>query len=116
MIRRPPRSTLFPYTTLFRSTHGVVHVAGPSVIDRYAFARMACDVFELDTRLVVPVATADLQQRAARPLNAGLRIDRVRRQITTPLHDPTAGLAAMRATLEGRAVDTTRGQDRKSVV
>src|SRR5688572_31444819 len=24
MIRRPPRSTLFPYTTLFRST-GVVH-------------------------------------------------------------------------------------------
>src|SRR3989441_4528533 len=26
MIRRPPRSTLFPYTTLFRS---VVHVMGP---------------------------------------------------------------------------------------
>src|SRR3712207_8164194 len=26
MIRRPPRSTLFPYTTLFRS--GLVHVVG----------------------------------------------------------------------------------------
>src|SRR2546429_6421713 len=25
MIRRPPRSTLFPYTTLFRSVHGAVH-------------------------------------------------------------------------------------------
>src|SRR5206468_13112666 len=24
-IRRPPRSTLFPYTTLFRSGEGVVH-------------------------------------------------------------------------------------------
>src|SRR3712207_7928575 len=24
MIRRPPRSTLFPYTTLFRSGHGVL--------------------------------------------------------------------------------------------
>src|SRR3712207_7187576 len=24
MIRRPPRSTLFPYTTLFRSVHGPV--------------------------------------------------------------------------------------------
>src|SRR2546426_7327964 len=23
MIRRPPRSTLFPYTTLFRSHHGI---------------------------------------------------------------------------------------------
>src|SRR3712207_8343766 len=25
MIRRPPRSTLFPYTTLFRSTPGAPH-------------------------------------------------------------------------------------------
>src|SRR3712207_8950706 len=25
MIRRPPRSTLFPYTTLFRSAQGVRH-------------------------------------------------------------------------------------------
>src|SRR5262245_63513149 len=30
MIRRPPRSTLFPYTTLFRS---LAHVAGPGVGD-----------------------------------------------------------------------------------
>src|SRR3712207_8763614 len=30
MIRRPPRSTLFPYTTLFRSSYGgaVITVAG----------------------------------------------------------------------------------------
>src|SRR2546430_843463 len=27
MIRRPPRSTLFPYTTLFRSAHAARHVA-----------------------------------------------------------------------------------------
>src|SRR3712207_8459304 len=26
-IRRPPRSTLFPYTTLFRSAEGTVHAA-----------------------------------------------------------------------------------------
>src|SRR5256885_12067654 len=26
MIRRPPRSTLFPYTTLFRSSHGTLLV------------------------------------------------------------------------------------------
>src|SRR3954465_16089933 len=28
MIRRPPRSTLFPYTTLFRSTRGQVFQLG----------------------------------------------------------------------------------------
>src|SRR3712207_7046093 len=27
MIRRPPRSTLFPYTTLFRSGLAILHVA-----------------------------------------------------------------------------------------
>src|SRR5438034_1961347 len=44
MIRRPPRSTLFPYTTLFRSFRLVAHVrpvstfpsitTGPDVIER----------------------------------------------------------------------------------
>src|SRR3989442_4272218 len=31
MIRRPPRSTLFPYTTLFRSVSGVESMFGSSV-------------------------------------------------------------------------------------
>src|SRR5256885_12346657 len=32
MIRRPPRSTLFPYTTLFRSAQRLVHAGdGPAV-------------------------------------------------------------------------------------
>src|SRR3712207_6863243 len=34
MIRRPPRSTLFPYTTLFRSPEPEVSVAGAEVDDR----------------------------------------------------------------------------------
>src|SRR5688572_30976787 len=29
MIRRPPRSTLFPYTTLFRSLRRIIHKARP---------------------------------------------------------------------------------------
>src|SRR5688572_33047885 len=39
MIRRPPRSTLFPYTTLFRSEIEVVVVEGD--MDARAFARLA---------------------------------------------------------------------------
>src|SRR2546429_1445984 len=33
MIRRPPRSTLFPYTTLFRSLVRLAEVARPLLID-----------------------------------------------------------------------------------
>src|SRR5258708_24062464 len=32
MIRRPPRSTLFPYTTLFRSVFGAKHPAIPFLL------------------------------------------------------------------------------------
>src|SRR3712207_8562956 len=43
MIRRPPRSTLFPYTTLFRSLGGVLraadHPIGASPIGRRSSAR-----------------------------------------------------------------------------
>src|SRR2546429_3957922 len=37
MIRRPPRSTLFPYTTLFRSNNDFV--AGTGILSRYAPGR-----------------------------------------------------------------------------
>src|SRR5256885_9201881 len=49
MIRRPPRSTLFPYTTLFRSHQAIgavyalvaeaVTVGDPGLVDRLVLAR-----------------------------------------------------------------------------
>src|SRR3989442_12027979 len=39
MIRRPPRSTLFPYTTLFRSQPGVVLVHHGDHEDRSGWTR-----------------------------------------------------------------------------
>src|SRR2546426_6147754 len=43
MIRRPPRSTLFPYTTLFRSTctNGATVVAGASCLVNLTFTPTA---------------------------------------------------------------------------
>src|SRR5256885_10904761 len=40
MIRRPPRSTLFPYTTLFRSSAVGSGVAAPKVGERVAYASL----------------------------------------------------------------------------
>src|SRR2546430_10408819 len=48
MIRRPPRSTLFPYTTLFRSRHG-----GPAVFDTVERLRLACKRLRECTSLAV---------------------------------------------------------------
>src|SRR3712207_7595713 len=38
MIRRPPRSTLFPYTTLFRS-HAAAHRGEPGVLEPHERGR-----------------------------------------------------------------------------
>src|SRR3989337_3173490 len=65
MIRRPPRSTLFPYTTLFRSEVGktvVVHVAPDHSLH---------EVVDIDAHLAGilakgAVAAIDIQFRAVR--------------------------------------------------
>src|SRR3712207_8261552 len=41
MIRRPPRSTLFPYTTLFRSTRCLLSLACAAVVSTAASAQNA---------------------------------------------------------------------------
>src|SRR5690242_20967906 len=38
MIRRPPRSTLFPYTTLFRSDGCKTYTCSDGVADKYLWA------------------------------------------------------------------------------
>jgi dTDP-4-dehydrorhamnose reductase len=86
-----------------RGFTGVINVAGPEIVDRFAFARVACEVFGLDPACVTPVATSALGQKAARPLDAGLVVDRARALLTAPLRGPREGLAAMRRALEGPA-------------
>src|SRR3712207_7362100 len=64
MIRRPPRSTLFPYTTLFRSliTHEMAVIRSiaqeVAVIDGGRIVEQG-DVFDLFTRPVHSVTRSD---------------------------------------------------------
>src|SRR3712207_9409839 len=51
MIRRPPRSTLFPYTTLFRS-YGTVALMPPA--DQRLVAGFLVNKFRGDVRLLAP--------------------------------------------------------------
>src|SRR5438445_8342609 len=67
MIRRPPRSTLFPYTTLFRSCRGSRPVrrdnarAGPRVVSHDRGVERA--VVRLDGRGRSEEHTSELQSR-----------------------------------------------------
>src|SRR2546429_5579417 len=66
MIRRPPRSTLFPYTTLFRSLHGTL------VSDQAWQASWNLAVTASATAAVACIATwaTDFQDRKSTRLNS----------------------------------------------
>src|SRR3712207_8483487 len=66
MIRRPPRSTLFPYTTLFRSNNAVSRTASLLAIPVLGIFVFAAFSAGLDAR----VADLDLPPAAAQQLEA----------------------------------------------
>jgi dTDP-4-dehydrorhamnose reductase len=86
-----------------RELSGTWHLAGADVLDRMAYALLVCRVFDLDASCLTPATTAQLGQKAARPLNGGLRIERARAELRIPLRGVEAGLRAMRAALEAPA-------------
>src|SRR2546430_11785352 len=64
MIRRPPRSTLFPYTTLFRSESGRVAMADEVAVEK----RFEIEVRDLEYQRA---DGAPLQARLYRPIGSG---------------------------------------------
>src|SRR2546422_11718180 len=88
MIRRPPRSTLFPYTTLFRSVPS--GRAGPrdgrgrtpgAAARRLRGVRGVCDRM----RHVAIVAYAEAGHMRTRKAEVGTRNGKMRSCVTTPL-------------------------------
>src|SRR3712207_8277942 len=79
MIRRPPRSTLFPYTTLFRSARvQVENVAGVSLAPRrpaqqerdFAVGRGLLREVVVDGERVAAVVAEELADRKSTRLNS----------------------------------------------
>src|SRR5260370_36199379 len=66
MIRRPPRSTLFPYTTLFRSDHSALLLGSDGTAKRAACIPDACTVHI--ARLAHPDVQLPARQDAHREL------------------------------------------------
>jgi dTDP-4-dehydrorhamnose reductase len=82
---------------------GVWHIAGPEVVDRYDFALRISRAFDLDASRLTAVTTAALNQKAARPLDGGLKVAKAQAALRTRLRGPDEGLRAMREA--GAAVD-----------
>src|SRR5256885_15101916 len=68
MIRRPPRSTLFPYTTLFRSNHVAENIsAGKETAENLRIA--AVNSFGADLESVLATDQGDVVANVSAPKN-----------------------------------------------
>ncbi len=56
---------------------GIYHVAGSDYLTRFKMVESLCEVFGLGVDRVESVTSAELGQKARRPLRAGLRTDRI---------------------------------------
>jgi len=74
---------------------GVYHIAGPDRVSRYEFACEAARAFGLDSTLIWPTLTVNTRQRALRPLEAGMVVDKAVARLTTPLVGYQEGLKIM---------------------
>jgi dTDP-4-dehydrorhamnose reductase len=84
----------------------LINVVGEGRIDRHGFAVCAAQVFGLDERLIIPVATSALGQAAVRPLSLGLTLDRLR-NLGLPAPDYHSGLEQMKRIGPSQEVQAT---------
>ena len=67
-----------------QDVRGVVNVVGRDRVPRTEFGARLARRLGLDPTLIEPITTAQLEQRAPRPLNAGLRTDRLTELLGAP--------------------------------
>lgn len=76
-----------------RSTGGLFHVSGRDLMNVYAVACRVADFWQLDATLISPVLTADLREKARRPLKSGFYIDKAEKELGFRPHTLDEGFA-----------------------
>lgn len=79
-----------------KSVHGLYHISGSQVMNRFEFARLVAEVFNLNKNLIKPIKTSQINQVAKRPMKSGLIIDKVQKILPFKLLDSKEGLTRMK--------------------
>jgi dTDP-4-dehydrorhamnose reductase len=61
---------------LERRLTGVYHLAGTTSLNRYEFARLIAETFQLDEGLIAPARSSEMKWLAKRPLDSSLNVEK----------------------------------------
>ena len=78
---------------------GLYHYADSGIMSRFDFAQLIANVFNLDSDLIKPILTSDLNQTAPRPLNSGLRTQKIKNELSIYPPDVKESLKSIYDTL-----------------
>jgi len=78
-----------------KDIQGLYHITGSERINRYNFALKIADKFDLDKNLIAPILSKELNQKAERPKDSSLSIEKIKNKICTKLLNIDEGLERM---------------------
>lgn len=68
--------------TIEKKFTGVYHLSGATPINRYKFATLIAEKFQLDETLISPSASREMNWLAKRPLNTSLNVEKASKKLT----------------------------------
>ena len=75
---------------------GIFHTAGNDNINRYDFTQKIAEVFKLDTSLINPVTSNQFKQKAPRPQNSSLSVEKVKKELGITMETCVESLKRMK--------------------
>ena len=78
-----------------KDIQGLYHITGSERINRYDFALKIADRFDLDKSLITPISSEELNQKAERPKDSSLCVEKIKNKICTKLLNIDEGLKRM---------------------
>jgi len=82
---------------VLKGVTGVFNYGGATYLNRFEFAEIIADVFNLNKDLISVISTARLNQVAPRPLKGGLRIEKIERDLNIKCANLTNCIKSIKA-------------------
>jgi len=76
--------------------HGIYHTAGSERISRYEFAKRIAKIFNLDSDLIEKITSHELMQKAKRPFDSSLNVEKIKKDFDIIFSDTLNGLKMMK--------------------
>ncbi|MBI45826.1 MAG: NAD(P)-dependent oxidoreductase [Candidatus Marinimicrobia bacterium] len=87
-----PDLTQLIFDAILLDYTGILHMGSEDYISRYDFAVKVADIFGFDRKMLIPVDSSTLNQKAKRPLNSSLNCNKLKTALNVELYPTEYGI------------------------